>query len=152
LEPAILKKQLLEACKRYVDSRIHTARESMQYAQEAANEESKSSVGDKYETGRAIMQIERDKAAEQLDEAIKLKNTVDGINLDASTEKVVLGSLIWTNTKNIFIAIGIGRLMLDEKEFLVVAPTSPLGRTLMGKKVKDQLTFNNEVLTISQIV
>ena len=124
----------------------------MQYAQEAANEESKSSVGDKYETGRAIMQIERDKAAEQLDEAIKLKNTLDGMTLDTSTEKVVLGSLIWTNTKSIFIAIGIGRLMLDEKEFLVVAPTSPLGRIMMGKKVKDQLTFNNEVLTISQIV
>jgi len=143
---------LFEACKRYVDSRIHTARESMQYAQEAANEESKSSVGDKYETGRAIMQIERDKAAEQLDEAIKLKNTLDGMTLDTSTEKVVLGSLIWTNTKSIFIVIGIGRLMLDEKEFLVVAPTSPLGRIMMGKKVKDQLTFNNEVLTISQIV
>jgi hypothetical protein len=152
LEPTILKGQLLEACKRYVDSRIHTARESMQYAQEAANEENKSSVGDKYETGRAIMQIERDKAAEQLDEAIKLKNTVDGMSLDTSTEKVVLGSLVLTDTKKIFIAIGIGRLTLGENEFLVVAPTSPLGRILMGKRVKDQITFNNEMLTISQIV
>ena len=124
----------------------------MQYAQEAANEENKSSVGDKYETGRAIMQIERDKAAEQLDEAIKLKNTVDGMSLDTSTEKVVLGSLVLTDTKKIFIAIGIGRLTLGENEFLVVAPTSPLGRILMGKRVKDQITFNNEMLTISQIV
>lgn len=152
MEPAILKKQLLEACNQYVDSRINTARESMRYAQAAANEESKSSVGDKYETGRAMMQIESDKAAQQLDEAMKLKNVLDGLTQDISAEKVMLGSLVITTTKKIFIAIGVGRLMLDGNEFLVVAPGSPLGRTLMGKKVKEQAIFNSEVLTISQIV
>jgi hypothetical protein len=152
LEHAILKKQLLEACSRYVDSRINTAKESMRYAQEAANEESKSSVGDKYETGRAMMQIESDKAAQQLDEAMKLKSILDGLPPDMSAEKVMLGSLVFTTTKKIFIAIGVGRLMLDENEFLVVAPGSPLGRALIGKKVKEKISFNNEMLTISQIV
>ena len=56
-------------------------------AQEAANEEGKSSVGDKYETGRAMMQIERDKAAQQLDEALKLKNIIDQISIETGQWK-----------------------------------------------------------------
>jgi transcription elongation GreA/GreB family factor len=120
-------------------------------AQEAANEEDKSSVGDKYETGRAMMQIERDKAAQQLDEAIKLKNIIDQISIETGSEKIMLGSLVITNSKKIFISIGIGKLLLGDEEFLVVAPGSPLGKQLLGLKVNDEITFNKERLRILQI-
>jgi transcription elongation GreA/GreB family factor len=145
------KHQLLAECKRYVESRIATAYQSMVNAQQAANEEDKSTVGDKYETGRAMMQIERDKAAQQLDEAFKLKNTIDQISPETASEKITLGSLVITNSKKIFISIGIGKLTLDGQEFLVVAPASPLGKVLMGLKVNDQIIFNKEQLTILQI-
>ena len=146
-----LKQQLLEECKRYVASRIATANQSMVNAQEAANEEGKSSAGDKYETGRAMMQIERDKAAQQLDEALKLKNILDQISLEAASGKILLGSLVITNSKKIFVSIGIGKMTLDGEEFLVVAPASPLGKVLMGLKVNDEVLFNKERLTILQI-
>jgi transcription elongation GreA/GreB family factor len=146
-----LKQQLLAECKRYVASRIATANQSMVDAQEAANEEGKSSVGDKYETGRAMMQIERDKAAQQLDEALKLKNVIDQISIEAVSEKIMLGSLVITNSKKIFISIGMGKITLDGEEFLVVAPASPLGTALMGLKANDEIVFNKERLTILQI-
>jgi len=101
LNLTFLKQQLLAECKRYVASRIATANQSMISAQEAANEEGKSSVGDKYETGRAMMQIERDKAAQQLDEALKLKNIIDHISIEAASGKVIPGSLVTTNSKKI---------------------------------------------------
>ena len=147
----ILKQQLLAECKRYVASRIDNANQSMINAQEAANEEGKSSVGDKYETGRAMMQIERDKAAQQLDEAFKLKNIIDHISIEADGGKVIPGSLVITNSKKIFISIGIGRVTIQGEEFLVVAPASPLGKLLMGLKVNDEILFNKERLTILQI-
>jgi len=147
----ILKQQLLAECKRYVASRIDNANQSMINAQEAANEEGKSSVGDKYETGRAMMQIERDKAAQQLDEAFKLKNIIDHISIEGDGGKVIPGSLVITNSKKIFISIGIGRVTIQGEEFLVVAPASPLGKLLMGLKVNDEILFNKERLTILQI-
>ena len=64
-----LKHELILRCHQYADSRIATARQAMSEAQTAANEESKSSIGDKYETGRSMMQIEGEKAAHQLAEA-----------------------------------------------------------------------------------
>lgn len=136
------------ACKEHVDQRIATARQSMEHAQQAANEESKSSVGDKYETGRAMMQIERDKAAAQLEEAFKLKTVLDQISGEDAHQKVALGSLVETNSKKIFIAIGIGKLTIDSEDFWVVGPASPLGKVLLGLKPKDQLVFNKEQLTI----
>ena len=146
-----LKQRLLVECKQYVASRIETANQSMINAQQAANEEDKSSVGDKYETGRAMMQIERDKAAQQLDEALKLKKIIDQIPIEMGSEKIMLGSLVITNSKKIFISIGVGKLILDDEEFLVVAPGSPLGKQLMGLKVNDETMFNKERLTILQI-
>jgi transcription elongation GreA/GreB family factor len=146
-----LKQRLLAECKRYVAARIETANQSMVNAQEAANEEGKSSVGDKYETGRAMMQIERDKAAQQLDEALKLKNIIDHLSIDTGSGKIILGSLVITNSKKIFISIGIGKLLIDDEEFLVVAPGSPLGKQLMGLKVNHETMFNKERLTILQI-
>ena len=146
-----LKQQLLAECKRYVASRIATANQSMISAQEAANEEGKSSVGDKYETGRAMMQIERDKAAQQLDEAFKLKNIIDHISIEAGSGKVISGSLVITNSKKIFISIGMGKVTIHGEEFLVVAPASPLGKMVMGLKVNDEILFNKERLTILQI-
>ena len=147
-----LKHRLLAECKRHVDARIATAKQSMNDAQESANEESKSSVGDKYETGRAMMQIERDKAATQLQETLKLKHILDQIAIDANSEKVIAGSLVVTDSKKIFISIGLGRLTLDGEEFLVVGAGSPLGKALMGLRVDDQVVFNNERLTILQVV
>jgi transcription elongation GreA/GreB family factor len=146
-----LKQALLAECKQYVASRIATANQSMIDAQEAANEEGKSSVGDKYETGRAMMQIERDKAAQQLDEALKLKNIIDHISIEAGSGKVIPGSLVITNSKKIFISIGMGKVTIQGEEFLVVAPISPLGKMLMGLKVNDEILFNKEPLTILQI-
>lgn len=142
---------MLTECYRYVELRIATAKQSMDNAQQSANEESKSSAGDKYETGRAMMQIERDKAAHQLAEAIKLKNVLDQISSESHVGKIVLGSLVVTSTKKIFVSIGIGKLNFAGEDFLVVAPTSPLGLALMGLKTGDQITFNKEVVTIVEI-
>ena len=123
----------------------------MEHAQQAANEEGKSSVGDKYETGRALMQIERDKAAAQLDEALKLKNVLNQISVNDVHQKATLGSLLITTSKKIFIGIGIGKLTIDEEDFLVVGPASPLGKVLIGLKVNDQIVFNKEQLTILEL-
>ena len=108
MDPKSLKNILLVKCREYVESRIATAQQAKDDAQAAANEESKSSVGDKYETGRSMMQIEGEKAAHQLAEALKLKNILDRLLPGARSEKVIVGSLVITDANKVFIAIGIG--------------------------------------------
>jgi transcription elongation GreA/GreB family factor len=145
-----LKEKLLTLCVQHVDEKIRAATEAMRNAQQAANEESKSSAGDKYETGRAMMQIERDKAATQLDEALKLKKTLSLIGASGS-HRVSLGCIVITKTFNAFIGVGPGKLTVDGIDYFVVTPMSPLGKTLSGLEVGTEFTFNNKPNCVLEI-
>ena len=123
----------------------------MKHAQDSANAEEKSSAGDKYETGRAMAQIERDKAAHQLEEALKLKSILNQINPVAVVNKVIQGSLVITEANRFYLAISIGKIEVDGEDFLVIAPTSPLGQELLNLKARDQFTFNKQVHVIREI-
>jgi len=146
-----LKEKLLALCIRHVEEKISSAAEAMRSAQEAANEEGKSSAGDKYETGRAMMQIERDNAAMQLDEALKLKKTLDLISATEKHNVVSLGSIVITKTFKIFVAVGPGKLNVEGDDYFIVTPMSPLGKILFGLKASMEFTFNNKPNAVLEI-
>jgi hypothetical protein len=146
-----LKDQLYELCKKYVEQRIDTARDAIATLQAAANEETKSSAGDKYETGRAMMQLEIEKNATQLNEAQKLSEALHKIDPRKQTEKIQAGSLVITSHGNFFISIGAGELVLDKKSFFAIAPTSPIGIQLTGKSVGMAFVFNKKNYIIHEV-
>lgn len=87
---------------------------AIEHAQLAANEETKSSAGDKYETGRAMMQLEIEKQSVQLAEAMKLKHVLSQINPEKTTETIQSGSLVFTDQGNFYISISAGKLIWKE--------------------------------------
>jgi len=56
-----------------LDKRIKSAKEFIESAKESRDNDTKSSAGDKFETGREMMQMEIDKNETQLRKALKLK-------------------------------------------------------------------------------
>jgi hypothetical protein len=147
-----IKITLIKNCLTQVEQRIANAQQAMNAAQESANTEEKSSAGDKYETGRAMAQIERDKAAQQLNEAMMLKASLNKVNLNLATGQVVPGSLVMTDKNHFFIAISIGKLRVGRIDYFVVAPHTPIGKKIMGLKVGNQFSFNDQVHTIHEIL
>ena len=148
-----LRQKLFNACIDYVNTRIDTAKQAMANAQESANAEEKSSAGDKYETGRAMMQIERDKAAQQLSEAMKLKQVLDQINNTELRKSVVsLGSVVITHSSPyFFVAISAGKIVIDGKEYIALAPISPIGKALLDLNLNDTFVYNNKSCTVVEI-
>jgi transcription elongation GreA/GreB family factor len=147
-----IKAQLLTQCNDYVNKRIANSKQAMDDAQAAANEESKSSVGDKYETGRAMAQIERDKAAQQLEEALKLKNILSGLDSSIVNDSVRLGSVVETTGSNFYIAISTGKFLIEGKEYLIVSPNSPIGKLLLNLKVGDIFRFNSKEEVVKHVI
>lgn len=145
------KHELLAHCHAFIDERIKSIRSAMADAQDSANDEVKSSAGDKYETGRAMMQIEIEQNATQLAEANKQKGVLNQINPTMLTDFVLTGNLVITNNGNFFIAISVGQVKLDGDVFLVVSAQSPVGSKLMGAKVGDKISFANKHYTVQQI-
>ena len=151
MEHKKIKNLLIEKCKEYTLDRISRAEEAMRAAQEAANEESKSSAGDKYNTTRALMQIERDKNARQLVEAQKLSQVMDLISTAKQFDKVDLGCLVEASNGNFFMSISMGKVEIDGYLVYAISPASPLGQLLIGKSEGEQADFNNKVITIHKI-
>ena len=133
-----------------VDQKIDIAKNELQAAKEARDNETKSTVGDKHETGRAMMQAEQGRLMEQLSKAMELKNALDKLSL-RKTHKVDIGSLVITNQENYFIGIGHGKLQVDGNNYFCISLASPIGQALHGKKVKDAVLFRKEELTVREI-
>ncbi len=146
-----LKSILYTQCMDYVMQRIETARQSLNHAQESARAEEKSSAGDKYETGRAMAHLEREKALEQLNEAIKLRSALEKVSQIDVSDRVSLGSIVFTDTYNFYLAISAGKLNYEGVEFVALAPASPLGAILIGRQKGDRFIFNKQTLVITEI-
>jgi transcription elongation GreA/GreB family factor len=151
MESKLLRQQLLSQCQLVVDRRVASAEEAIRMAQESANEEGKSSAGDKYETGRAMAQLEIEKASSQLAEANKLKQAMEQIPVEALGSVVRPGSLVITNQGNYFISIAAGKLTMDDKVWFAISAGSPLGAELIGKKEGDVVTVMGKEIAVEKV-
>ena len=135
-----------------IEQRIANSKKAMEEAQAAANEESKSSAGDKFETGRAMMQRERDKNAKQLTEAVHIKQVLKQINWQRKTETVEAGSLVITNQGAFFISISVGKIVIEETTYFAISMATPIGKLLQGKRVGEEASFNGRSYQIKEII
>ena len=146
------KQDIWTACHNYINLRIDAAKKAMDEAQEAANEETKGSVGDKHETGRAIMQIERDKNARLLADALEQKQALDQININNKSVIVRSGSIVLTDNGNFFIGIAAGKINTGTIDVIAIASQSPLGHVMLGKQVGDAVEFNGKRYKIMEVL
>jgi|LauGreDrversion4_2_1035121.scaffolds.fasta_scaffold80995_2 transcription elongation GreA/GreB family factor len=146
------KAKILEDLFRQLNSRIEELRAAQILLRESRDNESKSSAGDKYETGRAMAQIELDKLQQQLQNQMELQAELLKIKPEVETEKVGFGSLVETSNGIYFISIGMGKVMLDDTSFYAISLASPLGQALKGAQTGDTLTFNRDNIQIISVI
>jgi len=146
-----LKEQLWLQCKQIVEQRLATAQQAMDAAQESANQEEKSSAGDKYETGRAMAQLERDKAAMQVEENKKMLTVLNQISYNTSTDRVTLGSVVVTDHNKFYLSISAGKLEIGGESYVAISTQSPIGQLLLNKCAGEFLSFNNQKQTIISV-
>ena len=140
-----MKSELLTEVKKIIENRMAISWQAMQNAQSAANEESKSSVGDKYETGRAMAQIDRDMHARQYEQARQEREILEKIDINHTHDLIKLGSLVETSMGYFFIAVSIGALKFEGKNIMVISTQSPIGQLLLGKKSQETFVFRGKV-------
>lgn len=124
--------------------RIAVTRQAMDEAQAAANQESKSSVGDKYETARAMSHMEKDMHARQLLAHQQDLHALHAVNIDAIYETPVGGAFVRSATAGFFIGAGLGKQSVNGETVIFLSPASPLARQLMLKKTGDEFEFRGK--------
>ena len=138
-----IKEELLKKCNQFVNNRLQNIEETISSNQTALQSETKSSAGDKHETGRAMLQLEMEKAGQQLANIQQMKETLAKIDVLKKSTNAHLGSLIKTNTGNYFLSVSAGQLKVDNELYFAVSVSSPIGKLLLGKSVNEQVMFNS---------
>ena len=150
-EKIYLKNLLKDKANEILHARIDTAAKAMIEAQHAANEEGKSSVGDKYETSRAMAQIDRDIHARQLESAQKELSFLQQIDINIFCKKVEVGAYVDSDQGKYFFLIGLGPIDMVYEKVIFLSITSPIGKNFFGKKTGDKVSFNGNEFLIREI-
>ncbi len=142
-----MKEQIIQSILLLLGQKIITVRKSISSIQKARNNETKSSAGDKFETGRVMMQAELEKQALLLQKYQNQKADFLKIQNMQLSKEIGFGSLVLTNHGNYLIAIGIGRV----NNVMVISLASPLGNTFRGLKSGEKVFFQNKEYQIKNV-
>ncbi|WCO01759.1 GreA/GreB family elongation factor [Psychroserpens ponticola] len=147
-----IKNDLYSQCQAFVDCRLKAIQKTIDEIQESLTSETKSSAGDKHETGRAMLQLEREKAGQQLAEIQKLNQLLPKIDVSNNSEIIGLGSLVYTSQANYFIAISAGELKVNNQSFYAISANTPIAKLLLGKLKNDEIIFRDQEFKIIKIL
>ena len=148
----MIKEKLFFHCENYIQKRKNLLEQRKNELQLALTYETKSSAGDKHETGRAMIQIEREKLGNQLLLLEKEFQKLRSLKNHYNTGIVSLGSIVRTDKENFYIALAAGPCDIEIHTYYCISPTSPIGKLLLGKKAKEHINFNSKISTITEIL
>jgi transcription elongation GreA/GreB family factor len=128
---------------------IESLKKEMQEAQKSANEYG--CPKDRYDAYRAQMLRKRDMFGQQLQKAAELRDVIRKIPVDKIYESAEFGAVVITDRNKIIVAIGLGKVKIDDDEYFSVSPAVPVFKAMEGKKVGDSFSFNGNTMKILDI-
>lgn len=147
-----VKQQLYSECINYVEAKIEHITNAVNDLQQTSMLETKSSMGDKYETTISSIHLEMEKYSQQMNEFSSLKKILFQRNADKQYDSVQPGCLVCTNHGNYFIAITAGEYVIEGKRYLTISLASPLGKELHKRKTGDKFIFRNKQFEIELVI
>lgn len=151
LQAFMHKENIHQHCVAVLTTRMNAAFAAMEQAQQAANNEEKSSSGDKYETGRAMSQLDRDMYARQAETARQELLVLKKLNPLTIAVEVQNGALFTANGVVYYVAAAIGKIATEHGEVMAISPASPLANAAKGRKKGEHFVFNGKTWNIESV-
>lgn len=145
------KNKILNHYKQLVQDRIDAFQDMITALTDDAQNDAKSSAGDKHETALSMAHLEQEKLNHKLREILEQKNILDKIDASVVHQKTALGSLVQANGMLLFIATALPKITINGKTIFALSPQSPLGSQLMGKPVGFSTEVNGKIYLIESL-
>lgn len=146
-----LKPQILARLREQLESYLEQTEMALEFAKESRDNETKSTAGDKYETGRAMADIEVQKLENQRAKHQQMMAELDRVGQNVGSRQAVLGSIVATDLNLYFLSIGLGRVVVEGRDVVAVSPASPIGQVLMGAHAGQLLRFQEKEFRVLEI-
>lgn len=143
------KSKILTAVKTKIADKIQKFERLIEETR-ASNNDTKSSMGDKYETGREMLQQEINNLQRQLNECLQQQLLVQKINGEPSA-KVQQGALVKTDKGLFYISASVGEIISENRKIMTVSAESPLVKAMAGLTTGQNFFVNAISQTIEGI-
>ena len=147
-EVGMAKQALYDHCCHLLTERIVESQASMDDVQQDSNSETKSSAGDKYETGRAMAQLEKERHARRKASLEDMLNHLRRIGCVQAKESIDEGALVTTNRGMYFVSVGLGLVTFGDAQYSCLSVESPFGQELLGLKRVTILIFVDSLMRL----
>ena len=148
---SLLKEQLLKHCQATVHEQIDGAKRGIDAADEAVKSETKGSAGDKHETGRAMIHLEKEQHIRRLNEALANERALQSIATKQVCEEIMEGAVVHTSAGHYFISISTDKIALQGKTYTPISLSSPLGEEIEGCVAGDTVSFRGRDIKILEV-
>lgn len=145
------KRTVYNKVKEELEHKIHLLQLTFDDLNSAVSSDSKSTAGDKHETGRAMLHLEQEKLSKQMLQFNQLQEALGKINPNTEHSTIQFGSLIHASNGYFFLSIGIGKITLGTTNVFCLSPTTPLGQQFISKKADDNITLNGQSISILSV-
>jgi transcription elongation GreA/GreB family factor len=146
-----LKVKVHQNCEQVLADKLKLISDDLESLQQAQQNETKSSMGDKYETGPAMLNQQRQRLLQQQQQLNANMRALGQLNPRATTEMVQLGTLLATDQGLFYLAIGLGAIECEDHQVWVISLQSPLGQALNAHKPDQTINFQGRTYRLLQL-
>ena len=136
----------------HVDKDLEEAKARMASLKESLGAESKSSAGDKHETGRAMIHLEQERVQDTVGRLEHMRGVlVQRATQGKAIQRVSPGALVETTGPWVLVGVPLGKVQLPDALVLCVGVEAPLAQQWHGAQPGDQVVLGSQQLTIQAI-
>lgn len=147
-----IKEQLHAHCINLVRKNIEDITTAIADRREAMHNETKSSMGDKYETTREMLQQDINMNMQRLSKAKAELTVLNGIEAGKKSTTAGTGSMVITDNAIYYIAVSLGAVQMGDKKYYVVSADAPVALQLRGMQAGDSININGKEVIIQRVV
>lgn len=147
----VFKQSIKDTCIANLSQQLTEIQQTIDDLQMAANNETKSTAGDKHDTTKTVLQQQIEIQKGQLQTVQKTKLLAQALPIKIN-EKPAIGSLITANNQLYFIGLGLGLKKIGNIEVILLAPNAPLAQFFIKLVPKTTGTFNGKDYCITKII
>ncbi|MBN3580853.1 hypothetical protein JYB64_00535 [Algoriphagus aestuarii] len=147
------KSQVFQAAFDLLNQRKTLLESELKSLSQSIHEDTKSSAGDKYETGREMIRQEIGKVENQFKQnqsfLLEMHHLYDTCK---PLQRVSEGSLLRWGEDWLLISSSIGQVTVEDRKVFLLSKNSPLGQALLGKEKMETVSFRGQSKPINVLV
>lgn len=149
--PFLNKQQLKNHLITQTEAHINTLLVSIERLNQDAQNDTKSSAGDKYETSMEMLKQEQNKLSERLKQARQRRHNLHQLT-PHPLSVVGPGALFLANSQWYYMSVALGKINFENVAVFCLSPQAPVSQSFKGKKLGETLVFQDKSYTIEALL